>query len=949
MTDQPGDEVISHSSSWVGLITEDEGSVGKGPEDAAKVGDEDYVVSSSTARGSAFSRFKQKYGGVPKSKSEPQHVMIPMHSTPFGMPVGFDTDHVQVWKGFQQVDRLDEPMSKSTPTPGRYESVNSMMSGTTYVSAEYNPFEHNVFELPDVPYNQNPSKNTDEGPLFRAYFSDAHSVLQTTSQIRQLIVSLNPYLRDSNAYLTDRIAYHYATQVYKLEWQHPFLGIMGPLESNFFHPFICTWKSCKSIKAFRSLSDLVTHMDAVHKRQQIPKMRLLQPPHQKLLMCNFCDSRYADFDFLDAHVATHMVKIGQGFLDSTWRDFEADPGASLGIWQKKPAELDNNPEPPQAKSSPPPKEKFPYGSLFPRVGIEGSVPKPRPQRAKTPHQELFSLITPPPVPEAPKVVSPPRTKTPHQDVLSPITPMGSIPESPQVISPRRARTPHHHLVSPTTPKQPVSASPKIVGPKKEKIPDVVLSPSARLKDTVPEVSASVSPKPPETPPPPKPSFKQIGMATVEVKMILSKNSTRTTAAGGDESDSDDSETSSEGSEARDADQGAGSGTGVRKGWVGAPASGQQASWAGISTPSGQGVGEGGDGGRRGRKRRKGDDPAYVMGSRPRFACPYRVFEPDALNCLERGPKNPLGGCEDISRLKQHLGRRHKRSRRCNRCLKAFESDTKARTHESLAACPIIPLPDFERLMSAAHESITERFLTPMSDLAGWWFIFKLLIPGMQDRDLESLKMEYSPYYVHRAPAIMLPAMNFSASILDSVPDQNISVPADVFPNPPDQMVLGTDANAATSTFVSQHFSVPVFQVSDPSNSGNIPEITISAGLGSFSGASSDQSNPWTPPRPSTPATTTAPSTSSRSASGSVAGSVSQTQLERNHMRLKSQYKQVEKENAKLREDKYANRGDLERAEAVLEEVLGSADLSQDAFDNLSQVSDILMEMKRRLG
>lgn len=89
-------------------------------------------------------------------------------------------------------------------------------------------------------------------------------------------------------------------------------------------------------------------------------------------------------------------------------------------------------------------------------------------------------------------------------------------------------------------------------------------------------------------------------------------------------------------------------------------------------------------------------------------------------------------------------------------------------------------------MSVAHESITERFSTPMSDLAGWWFIFKLLIPGMQDRDLESLKMEYSPCecsrigrvvellivgqdYVHRAPAIMLPAMNFSASILDSVP------------------------------------------------------------------------------------------------------------------------------------------------------------------------------------
>lgn len=67
------------------------------------------------------------------------------------------------------------------------------------------------------------------------------------------------------------------------------------------------------------------------------------------------------------------------------------------------------------------------------------------------------------------------------------------------------------------------------------------------------------------------------------------------------------------------------------------------------------------------------------------------------------------------------------------------------------------------------------------------------------------------------------------------------------------------------------------------------------------------------------------------------------------MRLKGQYKQVERENARLREDKYANRGDLERGEAVLEEVLGSADLSQDVFDNLSQVSEILMEMKRRLG
>ncbi|RMJ01459.1 hypothetical protein CDV36_015800 [Fusarium kuroshium] len=430
-------------------------------------------------------------------------------------------------------------------------------------------------------------------------------------------------------------------------------------------------------------------------------MRLLHPPHHKLLMCNFCDSTYADFNFLDTHVATHMIEIGQAFLDNMWRNFEADPGASLGIWQQRPAELDSSPEPPQAKSNPPPKEQFPYGSLFPRVGIEGSVPKARPQRAKTPHQELFSLITPPPVPEAPKVVSPPRTKTPHQDSFSPITPMDSIPESPKVVSPLRARTPHHHLVSPTTPKEPVPISPEIASPKKEKVPDVALSPPAKLKDTVPELSASVSPNPPETPPPPKPSFKQIGMAMVEAVMKVTRMSQKRLL--------------------------------------------------------------------KGRK--------YVMQSKAQEVA--QAWDRDGWEHPQVDNKHRGLGLRLLVAKAQHLGRRHKRSRRCNRCWKAFESDAKARTHESLAGCDRMSLSDFERFMDTAYESITERFATPMSDLDGWWFIFRLLIPGMQDLDLQSLKRDYSPYYGHQAPAIMLPAMNFPVSLLDTVPSQNTLAPLDV--------------------------------------------------------------------------------------------------------------------------------------------------------------------------
>ncbi|KAM0431411.1 hypothetical protein ACHAPT_005388 [Fusarium lateritium] len=509
MSDSEGRDAGLRTSPWLTSAAAGESSVGREPEGPAKTGDAGYVVSSPTARGNAFSRFKQKYGSVSKSRSHGA-----MHANPAAHHTG--GDNVQFWMGIQQVDRLDEPqMAKYSPAPGRYESATSMMSGTTYVSVGHNPLDDICFELPAVPYHPNPLKNTDEGPLFRAYFSDAHSVLQTTSQIRRLIVSLNPHLRDTNAYLADRIAYHYATQVYKLEWRHPFLGINGSLESSFFHPFVCTWRSCNGIKAFSSLTELTVHMDEVHTRYDISKGRLLQAPDYQMLECKFCESTFADFSFLDKHVATHMIKIGQAFLDSSWRSIEADPGASLGIWQKKPVELDASAEP-RAKKTPPPKEKFPYGGLFPRVRMEDHVPKTpriRPQRPET-----------------------------SQGLVLPIKPM-RVPESPMRVTPKKEKAPDNSLPSPVKPKDPV---PEVSTPVTSNLP----------KTSTPQKPSPQEPSPHESPPQ-KPPFKQIGMATVEVKMVLSSNATRSTAAGGDQSDSDESEESSEGSEARDAEYGTG--------------------------------------------------------------------------------------------------------------------------------------------------------------------------------------------------------------------------------------------------------------------------------------------------------------------------------------------------------------------------------------------------------
>lgn len=60
-------------------------------------------------------------------------------------------------------------------------------------------------------------------------------------------------------------------------------------------------------------------------------------------------------------------------------------------------------------------------------------------------------------------------------------------------------------------------------------------------------------------------------------------------------------------------------------------------------------GSGGRGG--GRKRRRQNSPDAAMKKTiQRFACPYQVYEP-FQGCLGRGPRNPKGGCDGISRLR----------------------------------------------------------------------------------------------------------------------------------------------------------------------------------------------------------------------------------------------------------------------------------------------------------
>ncbi|KAH6876411.1 hypothetical protein B0T10DRAFT_497947 [Thelonectria olida] len=166
------------------------------------------------------------------------------------------------------------------------------------------------------------------------------------------------------------------------------------------------------------------------------------------------------------------------------------------------------------------------------------------------------------------------------------------------------------------------------------------------------------------------------------------------------------------------------------------------------------------------------------------------------------------------------------------------------------------------------------------------------------------------------------------------------------------MDLTVDTGAASSdplTLMSHDFSLPVYQVSGPPSLGRIPEVTMSGSgsISSFSAASSAQSSLFTQPSGSNQGTSSVPPASPTSASGSLARGFGPTQMERNHTRLKAQYAQAKSENARLLQEKSANRVDLEQVESILEEVLDSRELSERLFERLSQVPGILMAMKNR--
>lgn len=85
-----------------------------------------------------------------------------------------------------------------------------------------------------------------------------------------------------------------------------------------------------------------------------------------------------------------------------------------------------------------------------------------------------------------------------------------------------------------------------------------------------------------------------------------------------------------------------------------------------------------------------------------------------------------------------------RSYRCARCWISFDARRKARDHEQLETCEVRPPPESDCFMDHELEAEMEKPCGRMLEEDKWWMLFRLLIPGMQDRDDQSLKAEYYP-------------------------------------------------------------------------------------------------------------------------------------------------------------------------------------------------------------
>ncbi|KAI1875803.1 uncharacterized protein JN550_002089 [Neoarthrinium moseri] len=362
-------------------------------------------------------------------------------------------------------------------------------------------------------------------------------------------------------------------------------------------------------------------------------------------------------------------------------------------------------------------------------------------------------------------------------------------------------------------------------------------------------------------------------------------------------------------------------------------------------PKGKRSGDGEDGENRNNKRRRMLPLPCDKPKLPRLACPYQAYE-RFQSCLRRGGSNREGGCAGISRLKQHLSRRHMLSYRCQRCWRSFDTRGDVSNHATQQPpCDARPKGWEERFMNIDQEGEVERIGRNMSEQDAWWSLFSLLVPGMQNRDLPSLMTQYSPFYVYYHSNFMIPAISFSQlpgqlTQRGQLSEEGYTTDSSELPYqwPVDQsssLQPNTGFAIPSPAPSVQSFPMPLLELMGE------PTVDLDSSLfitPSSSGATQSSFNCTTSPGSVPPAymSIDSPAPFDRS------------NIQRNYDRLKTRSVQTEKLNADFREANRANRTDIDRVDTILEDVLTIEELPDLIFERISQVSDILSVIKGRL-
>ncbi|KAJ4259623.1 hypothetical protein NW762_007553 [Fusarium torreyae] len=324
----------------------------------------------------------------------------------------------------------------------------------------------------------------------------------------------------------------------------------------------------------------------------------------------------------------------------------------------------------------------------------------------------------------------------------------------------------------------------------------------------------------------------------------------------------------------------------------------------------------------------------------RFACPYQVFEP-GQGCFKPGPRNPSGGCAGIQRLKQHLSRRHMQSYRCTKCWKSFEKKESVGTHNSQqTSCRAREMPTTERLMSRESEVKLEKLGCSGSAEETWLKMFQLLIPNMQDRDLQSLRSQVYPYYL------------LSGSL---------ELPPISFPGASFQLQQSFPATATEGFEVETQASQPLRLFSPtmtPSHTVYMPllhapasyELPTDTQYLQFSRTSQSGAPSQTPDSDPQASTQTLPtSRSSEAAVSAPEESLENGRLRRHLEMFRTRHSRAETQISEFQEANHNAQAEVSRADEIIDNLIASAEgLPSHVYDRLFEVSEILSTVKRKL-